>query len=212
MSSLGQTSFLTLSLSPRQNSHSLILDSCLLSSHSPSLPLLLWLVYLKVSRLARRERKPGDLAWPFPPSLLAPSSPFLPVSSSSMVISTRPESFSSPPTLSIFLTTVSRCLGWAIATAERMGWSRRSASPPQPFPVSYFLSLRDSCFFFSEAAAFTLEGSAGGAGPCGGGRRGGRGENREGESLQEERSVGERGRGKGRDVSIRMGVRWAGYW
>lgn len=72
-----------------------------------------------------------------------------------------------------------------------MGWSSRPASPPQPFPVSYFLSLRDSCFFFSEAAAFTLEGSAGGTGPCGGGGRGGRGENRGGESLQEERSVRE---------------------
>lgn len=98
------------------------------------------------------------------------SSPFLRVSSNSMVISTRPSS-APAPTFSAFLTKV-RCRSGQPLTANsaaawRMGWSSRLASPPQPLPVSYFLSLRDSCFFFSEAAAFTLEGSAGGAGPCG---------------------------------------------
>lgn len=156
-------------------------------------PASLLVYYLKVSWLARRERRPSGLDLPVPPSPPGPSSPFLRVSSSSMVISTRPEPSSPPPpTFSVFLTTVRCfCLGWAFATAWRTGWSSRPASPPQPFPVSYFLSLRDSCFFFSEAAAFTLEGSAGGTGPCGGGGRGGRGENRGGESLQEERSVRE---------------------
>lgn len=124
--------------------------------------------------MARLERKPSGLDLCVPPSPLGPSSPFLRVSSSSMVISTRPEPSSPPPpTLSDFLTMVRCCcccLGWAFPTAWRTGWSSRSANPPQPLPVSYFLSLRDSCFFFSEVAAFTLEGSAGGTGPCGGRR------------------------------------------
>lgn len=158
-------------------------------------PASLLVCYLKVSWSARRDRKPCGLDLLIPPSPTGPSSPFLRVSSNSMVISTRPEpSTPPPPIFSVFLTTVRCCLGWAFATAWRTGWSSRLASPPQPLPVSYFLSLRDSCFFFSEAAAFTLEGSAGGAGPCGGGGRGGRGENRGGESLQEERSVRERER------------------
>ena len=186
---------LTLLLSPLWTSHDFILGG------SPSLPSLL-VCYLKVSRLASWERKPSGLDLLVPPSPPGFSSPFVRVSSSSMVISTRPEPSSPPPpSFSVFLTTVrcSCCLGWAFATAWRTGWSSRPASPPQPLPVSYFLSLRDSCFFFSEAAAFTLEGSAGGTGPCGGGGRGGRGENRGGESLQEERSVRviERGGGGG---------------
>ncbi|KAM7379729.1 hypothetical protein PAMP_005260 [Pampus punctatissimus] len=138
-----------------------------------------------------RVRKPSGVDLHVPRSPPGPSSPFLRDSSSSMVISTRSEP--SPPTLSVFLTMV-RCCCWlagAFAITWRMGWSSRPVSPPQPLPVSYFLSLRDSCFFFSEGAAFTLEGSAGGTGPCGGAGRGGRGENRGGESLQEERSVRE---------------------
>lgn len=173
----------------------LLLSCCLLSTlppHSVS-PASQLVSYLNVSWLARRERKPFGLALLISPSPPGPPSPFLPVSSNSMVISTRPEpSTPPPPIFSVFLTTVRCCSGGALATAWRTGWSSRPASPPQPLPVSYFLSLRDSCFFFSEAAAFTLEGSAGGAGPCGGGGRGGRGENRGGESRQEERSVRER--------------------
>lgn len=158
----------------------------------PSLASLL-VYFLKVSWLASRERRPSGLELPVPSSPSGPSTSFLWIISNSMVISTRPESSSPPPpTLSVFLTTVCCCcVGRAFATTWRTGWSSRPASPPQPLPVSYFLSLRDSCFFFSDAAAFTLEGSAGGTGPCGGGGRGGRVKNRGGESLQEERSVGE---------------------
>lgn len=162
-----------------------------------------------MSWLARRERRPSGLDLPAPSPLPGLSSPFLRIISNSMVIRTRPEPSPPPlPTLSVFLTMVCFCLDWAFATTWRTGWSSRPASPPQPLPVSYFLSLRDSCFFFSEAAAFTLEGSAGGTGPCGGGGRGGRVENRGGESLQEERSVREietekeRGRG-GREGRVR---------
>lgn len=173
-------------------------SSCLSStapsplSLPPPLPASLY-CYLKVSWLARYVRRSSGLNLPVPLSPPGPSSPFLRVISSSMVISTRSApSPPLPPTLSVFLTMVRCCcFGWAFATAWRTGWSSRLVSPPQPLPVSYFLSLRDSCFFFSEAAAFTLEGSAGGTGPCGGAGRGGRGENRGGESLQEERSVRE---------------------
>lgn len=159
----------------------------------PASPDSLLVCYLKVSWLASRDRRPSGLDLPAPFSLPSPSSPFLRVISNSMVIRTRPEpSPPPPPTLSVFLTTVCCCcVGRAFATTWRTGWSSWLASPPQPLPVSYFLSLRDSCFFFSEAAAFTLEGSAGGTGPCGGGGRGGRVENRGGESLQRERSVRE---------------------
>lgn len=172
----------------------------------PPLPDSLLACYWKVSWLARRERRPSGLDLPASFSLLSPSSPFLRLISNSMVIRTRP-SPPPPPTLSVFKTVVCCCCaGRAFATTWRTGWSSRLASPPQPLPVSYFLSLRDSCFFFSEAAAFTLEGSAGGAGPCGGGGRGGRVENRGGESLQRERSVREieRDREKERE---RWGVR-----
>ncbi|MEQ2157469.1 hypothetical protein GOODEAATRI_002197, partial [Goodea atripinnis] len=128
--------------------------------------------YFKGRCLERRERRPGGSDLPVPPSLLEPSSLFCWVNSSSMVISTRPEPSSPPPpTLSVsWMMVCCFCLGCNfVASTWRTGWS----SMPQPLPVSYFLSLRDSCFFFSEAAAFTLEGSAGGAGPCE--RRGERG-------------------------------------
>lgn len=168
-------------------------------------PFTVLVCYLNVSLLERRDRKsaaldflpPTSCSWPLPPS-----SPFFRVSSNSMVMSTRPVSSAPPPAaiLSVFLSSTRRCPCWwgrARASAWRTGWSRGPASsPPQPLPESYFLSLRDSCFFFSEAAAFTLEGSAAGGGPCGGRGRGttvgkgsGREENRGGESLQEERSV-----------------------
>lgn len=137
------------------------------ASPSPLPPASLY-CYLKVSWLARYVRRSSGLNLPVPLSPPGPSSPFLRVISSSMVISTRSApSPPLPPTLSVFLTMVRCCcFGWAFATAWRTGWSSRLVSPPQPLPVSYFLSLRDSCFFFSEAAAFTLEGSAGGTGPC----------------------------------------------
>lgn len=143
------------------------------------------------------ERKSRGLDLLTPPS--PPGSPFLQVSSNSMVINTRPElSSPPPPTFSVFLTTARCCCccrsGRAFATTWCTGWSSLPTILPQPLPVSYFLSLRDSCFFFSDAAAFTLDGSAGDAGPCGGGGRGGWGENRGGESLQEERSVRKRDR------------------
>lgn len=178
------------------------------SSPSPSPPDSLLVRYLKVSWLARRERRPSGLVLPAPFSLPSPSSPFLRVISNSMVIRTRSPP-PPPPTLCVFLTTVCCCcMGRAFATTWRTGWSSRLASPPQPLPVSYFLSLRDSCFFFSEAAAFTLEGSAGGTGPCGGGGRGGRVENRGGESLQRERSVREIDTERERERMGKERVRW----
>lgn len=155
---------------------------------------------------------------PEPPAPLGPSSPFRRVSSSSMVMSTRPFPSSPPsPAPSAFPMAVCccRCSGWVlVASTWRTGWSSCPASPPQPLPVSYFLSLRDSCFFFSEAAAFTLEGSAGGAGPCGRRRdrgRGGRGEKRGGESLQEERSVRQKGGGCGGERGEKMELQLDGW-
>lgn len=123
---------------------------------------------MKVRRSVRRERRPSALAF----LVSSFSSPFLRIISSSMVMSTRPgfsASVAAPCPASASLTApcppsviLSRARAWAL----RVGWSRRPRSPPQPVPVSYFLSLRDSCFFFSEEAAFTLADSAGGAGPC----------------------------------------------
>lgn len=103
-------------------------------------------------------------------SLWAWPSPSVRVISSSMVMSTRSGPFcalsppsSSPPPLS------------PLSPPSPQGRSRPSFSLPQPGAQSYFFSLRDSCFFFSEAAEVVeaevgraaLEGSAVEVWPCG---------------------------------------------
>lgn len=177
-------------------------------THPPPNPPLVF--YLNVSWSAMRVKKPRGLDFFIPPSATDPPSPLLRVSSNSMVINTRPEwSTPPPPTFSTILTRVGwcrRCSGWAFATAWRMGWSSRPASPPQPLPVSYFLSLRDSCFFFSDVPAFTLEGSAGAAGACGGGGRGGLGRTGE-ESHFRRKGACVREREKEREMGV-LDMRW----
>ncbi|KAG9328699.1 hypothetical protein JZ751_011426 [Albula glossodonta] len=91
----------------------------------------------RASLFASRARKLGDFLGA-PPSCPSPL-----VSSSSMVMSTlRPSGDPSPP---------SRCLCCAVVL-----WG----GPSSLLPESYFLSLRDSCFFFSEAEAFSLDWSS----------------------------------------------------
>lgn len=123
-------------------------------------PLSVSFTYFRVSFLESldRDRKLADLAEADPPPFPSPSFSHL-ESSSSMVISTLPgpapwgESPPPVPALSACL----NALGWAVCLGSS-----------SLLPVSYFLSLRDSCFFFSEAAAFSLDGSPmERVGPCG---------------------------------------------
>ena len=102
---------------------------------------LLPLFYFTVSLLASWDRKLGDfLGRPPSPSPLVISSSMV-ISTLSPAISHRPFSFS----LSFSFCGLG-CFLWA--------FSRGSSSL---LPESYFLSLRDSCFFFSEAEAFSLD-------------------------------------------------------
>lgn len=125
------------------------------------------LCYFKCSRWARRDSRPsrGVPARASPPA--GPSS-FVRVISSSMVMSTRPGPFCSPST------PFTSPFSFSPFPTDR---SKLVFSLPQPDHQSYFLSLRDSGFFFSVAAEVpaeedepgrrALEGSAVGVWPCG---------------------------------------------
>lgn len=142
--------------------------------------------YFKCSFRANRERRVSGRVPPCA-SPRAGYSPFIRVISSSMVMSTRAGAFSA----AVFISSPPLLL-----PLSSQGRSRLAVSLPQPEAQSYFLSLRDSCFFFSELAEEeaevpgrgALEGSAAGGWPCvreGKGDRG-QGRDRRGQRVSQE--------------------------